>query len=95
MGLYFDPKQQSPFSGSKDDERISEVVNKDNTMPRDGRLQQYNASTPQTGGTRRRKIRDEEEQNARPLKRVQSTKHPEGGKMAEKGFPHYRNFPKS
>jgi hypothetical protein len=31
-------------------------------MPRDGRLQQYNASTPQTRGTRRRKFRDVEEQ---------------------------------
>jgi hypothetical protein len=38
--------------------------NKDNTMPRDGRSQQYNASTPQARGTRRRKIKDEEEQIA-------------------------------
>jgi hypothetical protein len=58
-------------------------------------LQQYNASTPQTRGTKRRKIRDEEEQIARPLKRVQSTKHPEGNTMAEKGSPYYKNFPES
>jgi hypothetical protein len=42
-----------------------EVVNKDNKMPRDGQSQQYNVSTPQMRGTRRRKIRDEEERNAR------------------------------
>ncbi len=58
-------------------------------MPRDGRLQQYNNSTPQTRGTRRRKMRDEENQNARPLKHVQTTKHPEGNTMAEKGSPYY------
>jgi ubiquitin C-terminal hydrolase len=69
--------------------------NKDNTTPRDGQLQQYNASTSQTRGTRKRKIREEEEQSARPLKRVQSTKHPEGNTMAEKGSPYYRNFPES
>jgi hypothetical protein len=39
-----------------------EEENKDNTMPRDEQSQQYNASTPQVRGTRRRKIRDEEEQ---------------------------------
>jgi hypothetical protein len=70
-------------------------VNEDNTMPRDGGLQQYNDSTPQTRGTRRRRIRDEEEQNARLLKRVQSTKHPEENTTADKGSPYYRNFPKS
>jgi hypothetical protein len=67
-------------------------VNKDNTMPRDGCLQQYNDFTPQTRGTRRRKIRDEEIRNARLLKHVQTTKHPEGNTMAEKGSPYYRNF---
>ncbi len=64
-------------------------------MPRDGRSQQYNASTPKTRGVRRRKIRDEEEQIAHPLKRVQSPKHLEENTMAEKGSPYYRNFPKS
>jgi ubiquitin C-terminal hydrolase len=64
-------------------------------MPRDGRLQQFNNSTPQTRGTRRRKMRDEENQNARPLKRVQTTKHPEGNTTADKGSPYYRIFPKS
>jgi hypothetical protein len=56
----------SPFSGGKDDKSILEEENKDeeeqdegnklNSMPRDGQLQQYNASTPQTRGTRRRKL---------------------------------------
>ncbi len=64
-------------------------------MPRDGQSEQYNASTPQTRGTRRRKIGDEEKQIARPLKFVQSTKHPEGNTMAEKESPYYRNFPES
>jgi hypothetical protein len=64
-------------------------------MQRDGQLQQYNTSTPQTRGPRRRKIRDEEERNAHPLKRVQSTTHPEGNTTAEKGPPYYRNFPES
>jgi ubiquitin C-terminal hydrolase len=64
-------------------------------MPRDGRLQQYNNSTPQTRGTRRRKIRDEDNWNARPLKCVQTTKHLEGNTMARKGSPYYRNFPES
>jgi hypothetical protein len=72
-----------------------EEVNKDNTTPRDGRLQQYDNSTPQTRGTRRRKIRNEEKQNAHPIKCVQSTKNPEGNTTAEKGSPYYRNFPKS
>jgi hypothetical protein len=59
------------FIDGKDDEGILEEENKDederdkrnklNTMPRDGQLQQYNASTPRTRGTRRRKIRDEKE----------------------------------
>ncbi len=57
-------------------------------MPRDGGLQQYNDSTPRTRETRRRKIRNEEEQNARPVKCVQSTKHPEGNTSAEKGSPY-------
>ncbi len=63
--------------------------------PIDGQQQQYNNATPQTRGTRRRKIRNEEEWNAHPVKCVQSTKHPEGNTMAEKGSPYYRNFPKS
>ncbi len=40
-------------------------------------------------------MRDEENQNAHPLKRVQTTKHPEGNTMADKGSPYYRNFPES
>jgi hypothetical protein len=52
---------ESQFSGGEDDECNSEEVNKDNTMPRDGQVQEYNNSTPQTRGTRRRKIRNEEE----------------------------------
>jgi hypothetical protein len=67
---------ESGFSSGEDDKRNSEEVNKDNTMPRDGQSQQYNDSTPQTRGIRRRKIRNEEEQNACPVKCVQSTKHP-------------------
>ncbi len=63
--------------------------------PRDGRLQQYNNSTPHMRGTRSRKIRNEEERNAHPVKCVQSTKHPEGNTTAEKGSPYYRNFPES
>ncbi len=46
------------FCGVKDDKHIADKVNKDNTMPRNGRTQQYNDSTPQTRGTRRRKMRD-------------------------------------
>jgi hypothetical protein len=87
--------EESQFSGGKDDKCISDKVNKDNMMPKDGRLQQYNNSTPQTRGTRRRKMRDEEKQNAHPLKRVQTTKHPEGNTTAEKWSPFYRNFPES
>jgi hypothetical protein len=64
-------------------------------MPRDGRLQQYNNFTPQTRGARRRKVRNEEKWNAHPVKRVQSTKHPEGNTTAEKGSLYYRYFPKS
>jgi hypothetical protein len=64
-------------------------------MPRDEQLQQHNDSTPQTRGTRRRKMRDEENWNARPLKPVQTTKHPEGNTTADKGSPYYRIFPKS
>jgi hypothetical protein len=94
-GCTLTANNKSRFSGPKDDRRTLEEVNKDNMAPRDGGLQQYKDSTPQTRGTRRRKIRDEEEQNARPLKRVQSTKHPEGNSTAEKGSPCYRNFPKS
>jgi hypothetical protein len=70
-------------------------VNKDNKMPRDGPLQQYTDSTPQTRGTRRRKIRNEEERNAHPVKHVQRTKHLEGNTTAKKGSPYYRNFPES
>jgi hypothetical protein len=64
-------------------------------MPKDGQLQQYNNSTPQTRETRWRKMKDEEKRNALPLKRVQTTKHPEGNTTAEKGSPYYRNFPES
>jgi hypothetical protein len=63
------------FSDGKNDKGILEEENKDdekwdegnelNLMPRDGQSQQHNASMPQTRGTRRRKIRDEEEQIAR------------------------------
>ncbi len=60
------------LSGGKYDKHISGEDNKDNTTPRDGQSQQYNDSTPQTRGTRRRKIRDVEEQIACPLKCVQS-----------------------
>jgi hypothetical protein len=56
------------FSSVEDDKHIADKVNKDNTMPRDGGLQQYNNSTPQTKATRRRKMRDEENQNARLLR---------------------------
>ncbi len=86
---------ESQFSSGKDEERVSEEESKDNTTTRDRQLQQYNASTPQARRTRRRKVRDEEEQIARQLKRVQSTKHPEGNTTAEKGSPYYRNFPES
>ncbi len=40
-------------------------------------------------------MRNEENWNARPLIRVQTTKHPEGNTTAEKGSPYYRNFPES
>ncbi len=75
-GCTLTANDNSRFSSGEDDEGISEEENKDedkwdepnklNTMPRDGGLQQYNTSTPQTRGTRKRKIRDEEEQIARP-----------------------------
>jgi hypothetical protein len=55
-------------------------------MPRDEQSRQYNNSTPQRRGTRRRKMRDEENQNACLLKCVQTTKHPEGNTMAERGL---------
>jgi hypothetical protein len=64
-------------------------------MPRDEQSQQYNDSTSQTRRIRRRKIRNEEEQNACPVKRVKSTKHMGGNTMAEKKSPYYRNFPES
>jgi hypothetical protein len=93
------------FSGNEDDKVVLEEENEDdnkqnernklNTMPRNGRLQQYNASTPRTRGTRRRKIWDEEERIAHLQKCVQSTKHPEGNTMAAKWSPFYRDFPKS
>jgi hypothetical protein len=57
---------ESWFSGGKDDKRVSDKVNKVNTMPNDGQSHQYNDSTPQTRGTRRRKMRDEEKRNAHP-----------------------------
>jgi ubiquitin C-terminal hydrolase len=40
-------------------------------------------------------MRDEENRNARLLKRVQTTKHPEGNTTAEKESPYYRNFSES
>jgi ubiquitin C-terminal hydrolase len=40
-------------------------------------------------------MRDEENRNACPLKRVQTTKHLEGNTMAENGSPYYRSFSKS
>ncbi len=86
---------KSQFSGGKHDERISKEVNKDNTTPRGGWSQQYNNSTPQTRGTRRRKIRNKEERNAHLVKRVQSTKQPDRNTTAEKGSPYNRKFPKS
>jgi hypothetical protein len=61
----------SQFSGGKDDKGILKEESKDddkrdqdnklNSMPRDIQSQQYEASTPQTRGTRRRKNRDEAE----------------------------------
>jgi hypothetical protein len=79
---------------NKDEDEWDEG-NKLNLMPRDGQLQQYNASTPQTRGTRIRNIRDEEEQIACPQKRVQTTQHLEGNTTAAKQCPYYRDFPKS
>jgi hypothetical protein len=64
-------------------------------MPRDGQLQQHNAFKPQKKGTRRRKIRNEEEQIAHLRKHVQSTKHPVGNTTAVKWSPYYRDFPES
>ncbi len=95
MGLYFDHKQQNSIQWWQRWQTQFGGGEEDNTMPRDGWLQQYNASTPQKRGTRRRKIRDEEEQIAHPLKHGQSTKHPEGNTTTEKGSLFYRNFPKS
>jgi ubiquitin C-terminal hydrolase len=46
-------------------------------------------------GARRRKMRDDENRNAHPLKHVQTTKHLEGHATAEKGSPYYRIFPES
>jgi hypothetical protein len=92
-GCTLTANNKSWFNGGEDDKRILEEVNEDSTMSRDGWLQQYNNSTPQMRGTQRRKIRDEEEWNARPLKRVQSTKHPEGNTTAEKGSPYSEIFP--
>jgi ubiquitin C-terminal hydrolase len=40
-------------------------------------------------------MRDEENRDACPLKRVQATKHSEGNTMADKGSQYYRNFPES
>jgi hypothetical protein len=94
-GCPFTANNKSQFSGGEDDKRDLADKNKDNIMPRDGQSQQYNTSTPQARGTRRRKIRDEEERNAHPLQHVQCTKHPEGNTTAEMGSPYYRNFPES
>jgi hypothetical protein len=95
----------SQFSGGKDDEGVWGEENEDEDKqdegnklilaPRDGWSQQYNASTPQTMGTGRRKIRDEEERIARLPKHVQTTQHPEENTMAEKWSPYYRDFPES
>ncbi len=84
----------SQFSGGEDDKGVPKEEKKDvaegdernklNLMPRDGRSQQYNASTPQMRGTRKRKIRDKEEQISRPQKHVQSTQHWEGNTTAAK-----------
>ncbi len=79
---------------NKDEDKRNEC-NKLNTMPRDGQLQQYNVFKTQTMGTRRRKIRNEEEQIAHLQKHVQSTKHPVGNTMAAKWSPYYRDFPES
>jgi hypothetical protein len=91
-GCTLTANNESQFSSGKDDEYNLEEVSKDNTMPRDGRSQQYNDSTPQTRGTRRRKIRNEEKWNAYPVKRVQSTKNPEGNTTAEKGTLYYQFY---
>jgi hypothetical protein len=91
-GYTLTANHKSPFSGGKDDERVLDKVNKDNTMPKDRRSQQYNNSTPQMTGTRRRKMMDEEKRNACLLKHVQTTKHPKGNTTAEKGSPYYRFF---
>jgi hypothetical protein len=92
-GYTLTANSKSQFSSGKHDKCVLKEVNKDNTMPRDGQSQQYNNSTPQTRGTRRRKIRNEEERNARPVKCVQTTTHPEGNTTAEKGSLYHRNFP--
>jgi hypothetical protein len=68
---------KSQFSSVENNKRVADKINKDNMTPRHGQLQKYNNSTPQTMGTRRRKMRDEENWNAHPLKHVQSNKHPE------------------
>jgi hypothetical protein len=79
---------------NKDDDEQDEV-NKLNLMPRDGQSQQYNDSPPPARGTRRRKIRDEEERKARLQKHVQTTQHPEGNTTAAKRSPFYSNLPES
>jgi hypothetical protein len=94
----------SQFSSGEDDKSVLEEENEDedewdkdnkvDLMPRDGQLQQYNASTPQTRGARRRKIRDEEEQIA-CQKHVQTTQYLEGNTAAAKRSPYYRGFPES
>jgi hypothetical protein len=94
-GCTLTANNESRFSSVEDDRCVADKVNKDNRMPRDGQLQQYNNSTPQTRGTRRKKMRDKENRKASLLKCVQTTKHPEGNTTAEKGSPYYRNFPKS
>jgi hypothetical protein len=94
-GCTLTANDKSVFSGGEDDKLNSEEVNKDNMTSRDGQSQQYNNSTLQMRGTRKKKIRNEEERNAHPVKHVQSTKHSEGNTTAEKGSPYYRNFPKS
>jgi hypothetical protein len=94
-GCTLTTNDESWFSGGGNDGCNLKEIKEDNTTPRDGQSQQYNDSTPQTRGTRRKKIRNEEEWIVHPVTHVQSTKHPEGNTTAEKGFPYYKKFSKS
>jgi hypothetical protein len=73
---------------NKDEDKQDEG-NKLNLMPSGGQSQQYNASTPQTRGTRRRKMRDEEYRIACPQKYVQTTQHPVGNTTAAERSSYY------